>query len=146
MSAYRGEAVEPQRERLNAAMTESRLDLRLRWTEVAKRAGIDSSTLRRIRYGEGAISDLAARGLEDALEWPHGTIAALLGGEPLADPGLDDDRAFKDARQSVQETVAKWAKDYGAGLTIELIDEATATLRAGLIASSRERPHGRDTG
>jgi hypothetical protein len=138
--------VEPQRERLNAVMNESRLDLRLRWTEVARRAGIDSSTLRRIRYGEGAVSDLAARGLEDALEWPHGTIAALLAGEPVDDPGPDEDRALEAARQSVGDTVEKWVKDYGAVLALQLIDEATMTLRAGLIASSRDRPHERDTG
>lgn len=66
------------RDRLAAQMNERRVDLLLKWSEVASRAGLDSSYLRRIRKGEVPISDLAARQIEDALEWKPGSVKTIL--------------------------------------------------------------------
>lgn len=62
-------------------MDERRRDLRLTWDEVAARAGIHRETLRQIRNGTGRIRPLSVTGLEDALEWPHGRIDAILDGD-----------------------------------------------------------------
>lgn len=64
-------------------MDRRRRDLRLKWDEVAARAGIHRETLRQIRIGNGDIRPLSATGIEDALEWEHGSIDTVLdGGEP----------------------------------------------------------------
>lgn len=67
------------RERLTAAMDERRLELRLRWNAVARRADMDASNLRRIRNGEIPVTMEAAYGIERALEWPRGRVDVLLG-------------------------------------------------------------------
>lgn len=86
------------RERLTAAMDERRLELRLKWNAVARRADMDASNLRRIRKGEIPVTRDAAYGIERALEWPHGRVDMLLGratadAEPAAsaDPYADPD-------------------------------------------------------
>lgn len=66
------------RARLARQMNDRRLQLRRSWSEIARRAGMDESNLRRIRSGKIEISDLAERGLEDALELEAGDIRAVL--------------------------------------------------------------------
>lgn len=72
--------MDTERKSLAAEMNARRVDLRLRWIAVAERTGIDPSHLRRIRKGEVAVSDLAARAIEDALEWKPGSVKAILAG------------------------------------------------------------------
>lgn len=60
-------------EDLDAALDERRLELRLRWSQLAHAAGMDPGNLRRIRKGLVALTDFAARGLDTAAEWPPGT-------------------------------------------------------------------------
>ncbi|MER7500505.1 helix-turn-helix transcriptional regulator [Nonomuraea pusilla] len=61
-------------ERLNEAMNDRRLELRLTWKQVAATAGISVEALGAIRRGAYRPTDLTARGLDDALQWNHGTV------------------------------------------------------------------------
>lgn len=69
--------------RLAEAMDARRSELRLRWEEVALRAEISGTHLRRIRRGESGFTDIVEARLEEALAWAPGSISAVLGG---ADP------------------------------------------------------------
>ncbi|MGI5161449.1 hypothetical protein [Microbispora sp. CA-102843] len=66
------------RSRLSTAMNDRRVELRLKWNQVAQRAGISIAHLARIRGNEGPLTDLAKSSLETALEWPRGTIDQFL--------------------------------------------------------------------
>lgn len=68
------------RERLNRLMDERRADLRLRWADVATRAGLTKEGLRGVRQGPGSIRSLTKRGIEDALRWAPGSIDSILSG------------------------------------------------------------------
>lgn len=73
------------RQRLDTWMNERRRELRIRtWNQVADRAGMTSENLRKIRRGEISISENAADGIEDALQWERGAVdaAAQNGVEP----------------------------------------------------------------
>lgn len=61
-------------ETLDQAMNERRLELvpPLRWSHVARLVGMDAANLRRIRRGEIALTEIAAVGIDRALEWPKG--------------------------------------------------------------------------
>lgn len=63
-------ADEPQND-LEQAMNVQRTRLGLRWTQVARSAGMTVQNLLRIRKGQIALTDLAARGIERALQWPE---------------------------------------------------------------------------
>lgn len=70
-------------ERLASLMNDRRLELDMKWDEVAAAARIKPPTLRAIRNGMNRPSDLTARGLDRALDWEPGSVEAILaGGEP----------------------------------------------------------------
>jgi DNA-binding XRE family transcriptional regulator len=71
-------------ERLEEAMKQRRLDLRMNWRELASAAGISYEALRSIRRGDYRPSDITARDLDDALKWKRGGVLGLLDntGEP----------------------------------------------------------------
>lgn len=72
---------------LDGAMDRQRQALGLTWRQVAETAGISYETLRAIRRGEQAGSDLTRRGLERALKWTVGGFeVAEAGGAPDAAP------------------------------------------------------------
>jgi hypothetical protein len=66
------------RRRLAQLMDARRLDLRLRWNDVAAASGMSAEGLRAIRRGAAVPRDLNQRGIEEALQWPKGTIAGIL--------------------------------------------------------------------
>lgn len=66
------------RAQLDQWMDERRLELRLTWRQVARKAGMSTQNLLRIRKGEISISWNAADGIEDALRWPRGSIEAAV--------------------------------------------------------------------
>ncbi|MDX3033010.1 helix-turn-helix domain-containing protein [Streptomyces scabiei] len=71
-------------ERLDLAMNERRLKLRMSWREVAQAAGISYEALRAIRKGNYRPTELTARALDEALQWMPGSVHAVLdGGEPM---------------------------------------------------------------
>jgi hypothetical protein len=60
---------------LDTWMNERRRKLRIKtWTQVAERAGMSDENLRKIRRGEISISENAADGIEDALQWAPGSV------------------------------------------------------------------------
>ncbi|MFJ8347679.1 helix-turn-helix domain-containing protein [Streptomyces sp. NPDC094153] len=67
-------------ERLDQAMNHRRLQLRMNWREVAEAAGVSYTALRAIRRGEYRPTELTARALDEALQWAHGSVHAVLGG------------------------------------------------------------------
>ncbi|MEV7013484.1 hypothetical protein [Streptosporangium sp. NPDC051022] len=67
--------------RLADAMDTRRKELRLRWEEIAERAEISGTHLRRIRRGESGFTDVVEARLEEALRWSPGSIEAALKGE-----------------------------------------------------------------
>lgn len=68
---------------LDAAMDARRVDLRMTWREVAETAELSLAGLSAIRRGERQPSTLTVRRIEDALQWEHGSIQAVLdGGDP----------------------------------------------------------------
>lgn len=76
-----GDAAE--RTRLAAEMDRRRIALGLRWEHIADKARISTTHLRKYRRGDAGASDVVIAGLEDALQWQRGSIAAILqGGQP----------------------------------------------------------------
>lgn len=72
------------RDRLAQHMEDRRVDLALRWADVAVRADVSTETLRQARQGPGAIRPLTKRGIERALGWEQGSVDRILaGGNPV---------------------------------------------------------------
>lgn len=115
------------RERLAEEMAQRRKKLRLRWTQVARRADMSVQTLLRIRTGETAVTDFAAEGIEQALEWPTGHIAGILGTEarPKPEP-VPTDPAFALLRQAH----AVYVELYGLDNADRLIEEHIRLINA----------------
>lgn len=77
--------------RLSALMDHRRVELRLKWDQVADSIGISAAHLRRVRNNESAASPLVVAGIERALRWAAGSIAAIeADGDPtpLPDDGM----------------------------------------------------------
>lgn len=90
-------------ERLDEAMNQRRLALRMTWRDVSQAAGISYEALRAIRRGEYRPTELTARSLEEALQWTHGSLLNVLdGGEPSPteerSAGVSADRRAPTAR------------------------------------------------
>lgn len=86
------------RTRLDQAMTDRGLKIKKRWVQIATEAGISTAALGAIRRGEYKPSPHTARRLEDAFQWSHGSIDAILaGGDPTPvegeRPDIDPDEA-----------------------------------------------------
>lgn len=60
-------------------MDQRRLQLRMRWDDIARAAEITPAFLRKIRNGESQASALTKARLEDVLQWKQGTIDAITG-------------------------------------------------------------------
>ena len=99
-------------ERLDAAISQRRLERGLSWGELAAQLGVSESALRNIRRGRNEPSELTARRIEDALRWEPGSVGAVLnGGDPTpigipSPPGLDRDQlrdALRKFRQAADD-------------------------------------------
>lgn len=125
------------RERLTEAMEARLLELRMKWADVSRKAQMDTSNLRRIRRGQISITRDAAYGLEEAFEWPHGYIAALLAepGPPVPLTPLQ--------REALAELNELMADKVPYDQAVERVVENT---RAALERSRRMDQSGRDTG
>ena len=106
------------RTRLDQAMDKRRLDLRKQWKDIASAAGVSTAALGAIRRGEYKPSSLTARGIEDALQWEHDSIEAILaGGEPtprrsgdMTDAGRAEDELSVAREPTVAELAARVAE------------------------------------
>jgi len=79
-------------ERLAQAMDDRRLDLRLRWTDIADAARISTEALRAIRRGQYRPSELTARALDEAMRWSPGSTMRVLNDAGDPSPLLPDKR------------------------------------------------------
>lgn len=87
-------------QRLEQAMNERRLDLGMRWNEVARRAGVSTETL--FRFRKGLRTEETTHAVERALQWQRGSVDIILaGGQPSADAGTSEVR--HDDRNDVAE-------------------------------------------
>jgi hypothetical protein len=93
-------------DRLDDAMDARRLDLDLRWREVADRARLNEATLRAIRVGRNKPSQLAKRRIEEALQWASGSVDAVMaGGEPKPLKAAESDRIYEDSVDRLEQRV-----------------------------------------
>lgn len=86
-------------ERLDEAMSERRLRLRMNWRQVAEAAGISYTALRAIRRGDYRPTELTARAIEEALQWGHGSVAAIMGGGDPREAAASADMAGQAERE-----------------------------------------------
>lgn len=124
---------------LTEEMNARRKHLRLRWTEVARRAGMSPQNLLRIRTGAIALTDFATVGLEQALEWQSGYIDAFLATEDHASQlGADatepGSARLDAAREALIEAVAVYIDEYGEEGAIQKLREDAPGL------TPRKRP------
>ena len=71
------------RERLASLMDDRRLELGLRWRDVAEAGGISYEALRDVRNGTGGIRRLTEHAIETGLQWERGSVARILAGGEL---------------------------------------------------------------
>ncbi|MEU5853991.1 hypothetical protein ABZ799_01565 [Nocardiopsis dassonvillei] len=70
-------------QRLDALIDRRRLDLGLRWKDVADTVGVTQQTLLEARKGR-QISELTAAGIERFMNWKPGSVARILdGSDPI---------------------------------------------------------------
>jgi hypothetical protein len=117
------DGTEEHRAQLDRWMNERRKELRAKWVEVARRAGMSPQHLVRIRKGRVAISWDAADGIERALRWERGSVeaAVLHGREPVnrtdAEEKMDETRG--DDRPIADRPVIEDHRKEPAPLTAE---------------------------
>jgi hypothetical protein len=75
--------------RLARFMNERRLDLGLRWDDVARRAEVSAEGLRALRRDGSVPRELTQRGVEKALGWRRGSVLRVIGG---GDPEVLEDQ------------------------------------------------------
>lgn len=124
---------DPSRERLDAAMDEQRLELGLRWNQVAERAGMTYGNLHKIRKGDTALTGLAKAGIERALEWPRGHIDKLLNGsEDTGDPlTAQQERLLGVYRND-------YLPKYGQARALELLQQDVDAINAAIEREQRD--------
>lgn len=86
-------------------MDERRVELRMSWRDVAQAAGVSEAALRTIRRGRHDPKDLTAAHIDDALQWPAGTLRLILkgaGGYVMEEERLDA-QELRDALQAAAE-------------------------------------------
>jgi transcriptional regulator with XRE-family HTH domain len=131
-------AAQPLRDRL----AHRRRELRISQAEAARRAGVGRMAWYEWEAGRRGQRDSNYAGIEDALLWGRGSVAAILaGGEPtelpvpqlaLPDPARE---AFRDAYQA-------WRRQYGHARAMELLQAELDRLNAeptGLRTSRDDR-------
>lgn len=102
-------------EHLARLMDHRRLELGMKWDEVAAAAGVKPPTLRAIRNGTNRPSALTQRGLERALQWAPGTVERVLAGgtsTPTTAPSpMDQAEAdIADAARRADELLATYRR------------------------------------
>lgn len=128
------------RERLAKEMDSRRKKLRLRWTQVARRASLSVQTLLRIRTGETAVTDFAAEGIEQALEWPLGYVEGILasGAPPPTLEPESESKPVDPAVELLREAHRIYTERYGLDNADRLVEEHIR-----LINAARERAKSR---
>jgi len=68
------------RQRLAGRMEDRRIELRLRWQDVAEAGGLSLKTLHSVRTGSAGIAPLTERGIDQGLQWESGSVRSIIGG------------------------------------------------------------------
>lgn len=118
--------------RLSEALEKRRLELRLKWTQVADRAGLSQAGLGAIRRGERSPSQLTRARIEDALDWAPGSIDAILAG------GVPTIRAAAGVGDVVRELLAERGQLTASLEELESIG-AGGTAAYKILAEERSR-------
>jgi hypothetical protein len=94
------------RQRLTQHMEGRQAELRLTWADVAQRGDISVALLRRIRNGGARLTAKSKVAIEVGLDWPRGTVDAILAGhEPAAlsrSTELSDDVVLAKIRRAIE--------------------------------------------
>ncbi|MBA9003777.1 hypothetical protein [Thermomonospora cellulosilytica] len=114
----------PPHEVLDRAMKARLLELRKRLIDVAREVPISDAGLRQIRRGEYRPVPLTARGIDEALQWPPGTVDRIYdeGFDPLSDPALV-------ALPPADSAPGAAAESEGLDEVRRLLDDAEETMR-----------------
>lgn len=118
---------------LDQVMNDRRIELRLRWVEVGRRARMSVQNLSLIRKGKIEITDLAAANLEDAFEWPRGRIKAILEDRPsgVVDP-------LTGPTGEIGRMVEAYRKRHGPDAAAELLQQL---IQANIQAAQEIKKH-----
>lgn len=119
------------REQLARAMEKRRIELRLQWTDVARRARMSPQNLLRIRHGTISITWKAADAIEHALEWTSGSVEAILtGGDPAPQHAsradgepieADGDNVWTEELEAIYQALTELLRPQGLKPTPEII-------------------------
>lgn len=82
-----------ERRRLAAAMDERRLELGMRWQDVAAAGDVSLRAINNARTGDRDIRPLTRYGIEKGLRWTPGTIERVLSGRRPEPEDEDEDDA-----------------------------------------------------
>jgi len=130
-------------ERLDAALNERRLNLRMEWNDVAAAIGIRARSLLDIRRGRNGPNPLTARAMDDWLGWEPGSVERLLaGGDPTPRDRADEERRGAEPEFEIPADRAEQIK-----LAHELIARASELTKDAneLTARAQQLLEGRDT-
>ncbi|MGW4030787.1 helix-turn-helix domain-containing protein [Streptomyces sp. NPDC004838] len=140
-------------ERLDKAMNERRLTLRMNWREVAEAAGISYTALRAIRRGKYRPTELTALRLDEALQWAQGSTFTILGGDDLPS-GEDEEQGDEELTEELelaQRLLAATIREMN--LSPEEADAVWRRVRPEIVATHRstkgdgsEKPRNQRTG
>jgi hypothetical protein len=79
------------RRRLGDEMERRRIQLGLRWKQVAEDGGISYESIRAVRHGDADLRELTKRGIDVGLRWEPGSVQIILdGGDPVPVPEPDE--------------------------------------------------------
>ncbi|MDX3170070.1 helix-turn-helix transcriptional regulator [Streptomyces scabiei] len=126
-------------ERLDEAMNQRRLELRLKWRDLAEAAGITYEALRAIRRGESRPTEFTARALDAVLRWAPGGVYAILDGggpsplQPVTGEGQAETPLAAEAlspSEALRRVVRSSARELG--VSPEGFDEAMRLARQDL--------------
>ena len=99
------------RQRLAELMDARRLELGLRWQDVAAAGDVSIKTLYSVRTGHSAVPRLTARKVDKGLHWEPGSVERVLAGgdpQPLAGPALVPARPLPADDPEIAALIRDW--------------------------------------
>ncbi len=99
------------RQRLAELMDARRLELGLRWQDVAAAGDVSIKTLYSVRTGHGAVPGLTARKVDKGLHWEPGSVERVLADgdpQPMAGPALVPDHPLPDDDPDIAALIRDW--------------------------------------
>lgn len=131
---------------LGDLINKRRRELRIRqWNEVARLARMSPENLRKIRKGEIGISEEAADGIEDALQWERGSVErAVRDGVPPAPRVVDaapaEPVAVSAEAQEMFAAIKQMFRSWGLEMTPRMLDVWHDEVVRQLLLANRQQP------